>query len=162
MLCLPYLSCLFALRPCAFIYAFSFHCLSAGFLIYAFASTHMEQGCMKLGHDLLGTSKKGKDTSTWLSQATAISRFRSLAFSLWLCTLQTPFFLLPFSLKCFVLGISCFVPFVLISKVWQPLLIFLHLYFGPYFRDVGIYFPTLCASIVHDACIYMPAHPFPV
>ena len=34
-LCLPYLSCLFALRPLAIIYAFSFHCLSAGFSISA-------------------------------------------------------------------------------------------------------------------------------
>ena len=31
----------------------------------------------------------------------------------------------------------------------------MHLYFGPYSRDVGIYFPALCASIVHDVCIYI-------
>ena len=30
---------------------------------------------------------KGQDASTWLSQAIVVSRFRSLAFSLWLCTL---------------------------------------------------------------------------
>ena len=59
MQCLPYLPCLFALRPFAIIYAFSFHCLSADFLVFAFACTHMEQGRTKLGHDLLGTSKKG-------------------------------------------------------------------------------------------------------
>ena len=34
----------------------SFHCLSAVFLIFAFASTHIEQGRMELGHGLLGTS----------------------------------------------------------------------------------------------------------
>ena len=28
-------------------------------------------------------------------------------------------------------------------------------HFGPYFRDVGIYFLALCTSIVHDACIYI-------
>ena len=50
---------------------------------------------------------------------------------------------------------SCFVPFVHIFRVWRPLFIFLHLYFGPYFRNIGIYFPTLCASIVHHACIYI-------
>ena len=50
---------------------------------------------------------------------------------------------------------SCFVPFVLIFRVWRPLFIFLHLYFGPYSRNIGIYFPTLCASIVHHACIYI-------
>ena len=60
MMCLPYLSFLFALRPCAFVYAFSFHCLSASFFVFAFACTHMERGCMELGHDLLGASKKGK------------------------------------------------------------------------------------------------------
>lgn len=49
--------------------------------------------------------------------------------------------------------------FVLISKVWRPLFIFLHLYFGPCSRDVGIYFPALCACIVHDVCIYIPARP---
>ena len=57
------------------------------FLVFAFACTHMEPGHMELGHDLLGVSKKGKDTSTWSSQAIVVSRFRSLAFSFWLCTL---------------------------------------------------------------------------
>ena len=33
----------------------------------------------------------------------------------------------------------------------------MHLYFGPYFRDIGIYFPALCASIVLDAYIYLLA-----
>ena len=42
---------------------------------------------MELGHDLLGARKKGKDAGTWSSQAIAVNRFRSLAFSLWLCTL---------------------------------------------------------------------------
>ena len=87
VLCLPYLSCLFALRPCAFIYAFSFHCLSTSFFISTFACAYMERGRMELGHDLLGASQKGMDASSWSSQAIAVSRFRSLAFSLWLCTL---------------------------------------------------------------------------
>ena len=87
VLCLPYLSCLFALRPCAFIYAFSFHCLSTSFFISTFACAYMERGRMELGHDLLGASQKGMDASPWSSQAIAVSRFRSLAFSLWLCTL---------------------------------------------------------------------------
>ena len=68
-------------------------------------------------------------------------------------------FLLPFSPRWFVLGISCCVPFVIISRVWRPLFTFLHLYFRPCSRDVGIYFPALCTCIVHDVCIYIPAHP---
>ena len=51
-LCLPYLSCLFTLRPLAIIYAFSFYCLFTGFLLFAFACTHMEQGHTKLGHTI--------------------------------------------------------------------------------------------------------------
>ena len=73
---------------------------------------------------------------------------------------KTPSFLPPFSLKWFVLGISYRVLFVLISIVWRPLFIFLHLYLGPCSRDIGIYFPILCASIVHDVCIYILACPF--
>ena len=70
-------------------------------------------------------------------------------------------FLHPFSLRRVVLGISCHVLFVLISKAWRPLFAFLHLYFGSCSRDVGIYFPALCASIVHDVCIYT-CSPLPV
>ena len=47
----------------AFSYAlrtFSFHCLSAGFLIFAFACTHMEQGRTKLGHGLPGAKQEGR------------------------------------------------------------------------------------------------------
>ena len=33
------------------------------FLVLAFACTHMKQGCMELGHGLLGASKKGEDAS---------------------------------------------------------------------------------------------------
>ena len=62
-------------------------------------------------------------------------------------------FLPSFSLRRFVLGISCCVPFVLISRAWRPLFTFRHLYFGPCSRDVGIYFPALCACIVHDVCV---------
>ena len=45
---------------------------------------------MELGHDLFGASRKGKDASMWLSQAIAASRYRSLAFSIWLCTFKPP------------------------------------------------------------------------
>ena len=34
------------------------------FLVFAFACTHMEQGCMELRHDLSGANKRGKDIST--------------------------------------------------------------------------------------------------
>ena len=73
---LPYLSCLFALRPLAIVYAFSFHCLSIGFLVFAFACTHMERGHTELGHDLLGTFKKGMDVSMRSARIAAFSRFR--------------------------------------------------------------------------------------
>ena len=33
------------------------------FLVFAFACTHMERGCMELGHGLLGASKEGTDVS---------------------------------------------------------------------------------------------------
>ena len=33
------------------------------FLAFGFACTYIERGCMELGHGLLGTSKKGEDTS---------------------------------------------------------------------------------------------------
>ena len=75
-LCLPYLSCLLALHPLAIIYAFSFHCLSVGFLVFAFVGTHMEQGHTELGHDLLGASKNGMDASMRSGQAAAFNRFR--------------------------------------------------------------------------------------
>ena len=46
------------------------------FFVSSFACTHMERGHMKLGHDLLGASKKRMDTSMWSGWATAFSRFR--------------------------------------------------------------------------------------
>ena len=49
LLCLPYLSCLFTLCPFAIIYTFSFHCLSTSFLVFAFASTHMERRTHEAG-----------------------------------------------------------------------------------------------------------------
>ena len=52
------------------------------------------------------------------------------SFSLLLCILYTPLFLFPFPLRWSVLGISCCIPFVLISRVWRPLFTFLHLYLG--------------------------------
>ena len=42
---------------------------------------------------------------------------------------------------------------------YDGLFTFLHLYFKPYFRAVGIFFPALCACIVHDICIYIPVRP---
>ena len=125
------------------------------FLVFAFTCTHMEWGCMELGHGLLGASKKHEHVD--ISQTAVFSRFRGLASPIWLCTLLNS---LPFSLRWVVLGISCHVPFILISRVWRPPFTFLHLYFGSCSRDVGIYFPALCACIVHDVCIYIPAHPF--
>ena len=42
---------------------------------------------------------------------------------------------------------------------FRSLFTFLHLYFRPCYRDVGIYFPALRAYIVHDVCVYTPARP---
>ena len=75
-LCLSYLSCLFAWRLLSIIYAFSFHCLFVGFLVFAFACTHMERGHTELGHNLLITSKKSMDASMWLGRVVAFSRSR--------------------------------------------------------------------------------------
>ena len=63
MLCLSYLSRLFVLHPFAITSIYSFRCLSAGFLVFAFACTHMERGHTDLGRDLLGASKKGTNAS---------------------------------------------------------------------------------------------------
>ena len=52
-----------------------------------------------------------------MCQAAMFSRFRGLASPIWLCTLLNP---LPFSLRWVVLGISCHVLFILISRVWTP------------------------------------------
>ena len=88
------------------------------------------------------------------------NRFRSLAYHLVMYSFKPPSFLPYFSLRWILLGISCHIPLVVISRVWRSLFIFLHLYFGSYSRDVGIYFPALCACIMHDVCIYIPANPF--
>ena len=91
LLHLPCLSCLSIL--CLFIYSLhlSLPLLVCRFLVSAFACTHMERGCMELGHGSPGASKRDTDTSMWLSQATVVSRFRSLASLFWLCTLLNPF-----------------------------------------------------------------------
>ena len=102
--------------------------------------------------NLMGTLRKGCRHRTFPFQASASSHLFMYSFN--------PLPSSPsFSLKWVVLGISCRVPIVLISRVWWPLLIFLCLYFGPCSRDVGIYFLALCACIVHDVCIYIPACP---
>ena len=36
------------------------------FLVFTFACTHMEWGCMELRHGLPGASKKGEDVSMWI------------------------------------------------------------------------------------------------
>ena len=47
---------------------------------FVFACTHMERGCLELGHGLPSASKKGVDASLWLNQVAVFNRFRSLAF----------------------------------------------------------------------------------
>ena len=87
------------------------------------------------------------------------SRFRGLALPIGFVLFKTPSFLLIFSLRWVVLGISCHVPFVLFSRVWRPLFIFLHLYLGPCSRDEGVYFPlsvlALCMMYLY---IYLLVH----
>ena len=161
------LSCLFVLplvclHPCfyachahhdyplyAFSYAlcnFSFHGLSASFLSLLLHVQTWSEDAWSQGIVTQAQVKRARMQACGDKPCNMFNRFRSLAFPFWLCT--------------FLLGISCHVPFVLISRVWRPLFIFLHLYFWPCSRDVGIYFPALCACIVHDVCIYIPVHPF--
>ena len=68
---------------------FSFHCLFAGFLSFAFTCTHMERGRMELGCERKqkGCGCKHVD----MSQAAMFSRFRSLVFPIWLCILLNSF-----------------------------------------------------------------------
>ena len=65
------------------------------FLVFAFACIHMEWGHIEIGRDLLGTSKKGSNASlpTWVEWLCSVGL--GFSFSLWLCTLLNPFFLLP-------------------------------------------------------------------
>ena len=65
--------------------------LAYWFLVFAFACTHMERWRMELVHGLSGASKRDADASMWLSQTVVVSRFRSLASPLWLCTLLNLF-----------------------------------------------------------------------
>ena len=62
-----------------------------------------------------------------ISQADMFSRFRGLASPISLCTLFNTLPSSDLSFRWVVLGISCHVPFVLISRVWQPLFTFQHL-----------------------------------
>ena len=36
------------------------------FIVFAFACTHMERGCIELGYGLPGASKMGEDASMWI------------------------------------------------------------------------------------------------
>ena len=96
LLCLPYLSHSSVLV----LFIYSLHLflplLVCWFLVFAFAYTHMERGRMELGHDFQGSCKRDTDSCMWLSQAAMFSRFKSLGFPIWLCTLFNPFLPPPF------------------------------------------------------------------
>ena len=40
--------------------------LVSWFLVFTFACTHMERGCIELGHNIPSASKKGEDASMWI------------------------------------------------------------------------------------------------
>ena len=81
LLCLPCLSYLsvYALFICS-LYLF-LPLLVCQFLVFAFASTHVERGRMELGHSLLSTSKKGEDASTQVRLSSCNQQVQGLAFS---------------------------------------------------------------------------------
>ena len=161
LLCLPCLSCLSAL--CLFHMLFASFPSIACLLVSCLCLCMYTYGARMLGARVESPRCRQKGHGCKhvdISQAAMFSSFRGSSPSyLVMYSFKTPSFLLPFSNRWVVLGISCHVPFVLVSRVWRPLFTFLHLYFGPCSRDVGIYFPALCASIVHDVCIYIPAPP---
>ena len=66
-LCLPCLSCLSTLCPFHMHFASfpSIACLLVSCLCLCIY-THMEQGCLELGHGYPGASKKGKDKGVWI------------------------------------------------------------------------------------------------
>ena len=66
LLCLPCLSCLFAL--CLFVCSLHLFLplLVFWFLVFAFPCTHMEWGCIELRHSLPCASKKGVGASMWI------------------------------------------------------------------------------------------------
>ena len=63
LLCLPCLSYLSALCLFHILFASLLSSLVYWFLVFAFACTYMERGCLELGHGLLGASEKGAGTS---------------------------------------------------------------------------------------------------
>ena len=143
------------------LHIFSFHCLSAGFLSLSLHVHIWSEDALSQGMVSQVQAKRAKIQACRYKPSGYAQQFQGSSLSHFVIySFKLPFFLPPFSLRWVLLGISYHVPFVLISRVWQPLFTVLHLYFGPCSRDVGIYFSALCACIVHDVCIYIPACPF--
>ena len=91
LLCLPCLSYLSIYAPfiCS-LYLF-LPLLVSQFLVFAFACTHMERGCMELKHDLPGASKKGEDASMQIGPSSCNQQVQSLSFSLLvMCSIKPP------------------------------------------------------------------------
>ena len=140
----------------------SFHCLSADFLFFPFACTHIERRHMELGHGLLGTSKKGAGVSMSIQPKRLCLVGLGVYFSHLVMYSFKPLSSSSLSLLDGLYQVYYAVYHSSLFLGYNDLFTFLHLYFGPYFRAVGIFFPVLCACIVHDICIYIPAHPFSI
>ena len=120
LLCLPYLSCLSAL--CLFHMLFSSFHFIACLLVSCLCLCMYTYGARRLGarvqfprHKQKGHGCKHVD----ISQVAMFFSFRGSSLShLVMYSFKTPSFLLHFSLRWVVLGISCHVPFFLVSRVW--------------------------------------------
>ena len=136
---------LFILHPFSIINAsLPIHCSAAGFLSLPLHVHIWSEDTWSQGMTSWAQAKRARMQACQHESNGYVQQVQGLAFPFGYVLFYTPSFLLPFSLRWFVLGISCFVPFILVSRVWQPLFIFLHLYFGSCFGNVGIYFPAMC------------------
>ena len=160
-LCLPCLSCLVTLCLFYMLFAsFSFHYLFAGFLSLPLHVHIWSEDAWSQGTVSQAQAKRARMQACRYKPSSYVWQILGSSFShLVMHSFKPPSFHPSFSLRWVVLGISGHVSFVLIFRVWRSLFTFLHLYFRPCSRDVGIYFHVLCVCIVHDVCIYIPAHP---
>ena len=140
---------------------FSFHCLYIGFLSWPLHVHIWNENAQSQGTVSQAQVKGARMRACGYKTSACVQQVQGLASPIWLCTLLNPPFLPPsFLLDGLYQVYHAMYHSSSFPEYGNPYLLFLHLYFGPCSRDVGIYFPTLCACIVHDICIYIPTRPF--
>ena len=123
------LVCQFALYPLRIIYAsLSFHCLSASFLLLPLHVHTWSEDAWSQGIVSQAQAKRARMQAYGYEPSDYVQQNQGSSLShLFMYSFKPPSFLPVFSLRWVVLVLSCHVPFILISRVWQPLFTFLHL-----------------------------------